>query len=113
MTPTFVAIFTLIVCVFRITETHPTAGLLGKRPEYLNTLFPAAPTSRGRGPPAGAGAGAGAGAPLAVPRAVYAVVASLACGSFAFTAMTSMFALASLYLFNFGTTQVCYVSPRK
>ncbi len=105
--PTVIATIVLIMAFLKVTETHPTAGLLGKRPEWLDEKFGKAvkrdsfkngdevddiENQKKKS--------------AEMPPTVYHMFLSFFFGSMAFGTFNSMCALVFLSLLNWGTTEI-------
>lgn len=93
--PTVIAGIVLITAFFKVTETHPSAGILGKRPKYLDEKFGKA--TKDISP---------TGNKTKIPRTIFYMFVSFFFGSMAFGTFNSMCALVFLSILNWGTTEI-------
>ena len=93
--PTVIAGIVLVTAFFKVTETHPSAGILGKRPKYLDEKFGKA--TKDVSP---------TGNETKIPRTIFSMFFSFFFGSMAFGTFNSMCALVFLSLLNWGTTEI-------
>ena len=98
--PAVIALVTLICAFYKIIETHPTAGILGKRPKWLDEKF-GKPEGKKKTTAVKAG-----GAEESLPTVVYWTFLGNSFGSMAFATFNSMVALVFLYLYNWGATEI-------
>jgi len=92
--PAAIAFVTLIAAYYKIVETHPTKGILGKRPKWMDKKF-GEPEKEKKGKAKGG-----------LPTVVYWTFLGNAFGSMAFAFFNSMVALVFLYLYNWGSTEI-------
>ena len=90
--PTAIATIILCMAFFRVTETHPSAGILGLRPKWMDEKFGVVKKSNGKA--------------AKMPKTIYHMFLSFFFGSMAFGTFNSMCALVFLSLMNWGTTEV-------
>ena len=98
--PVFIAGTTLVAAFYKIVETHPTAGILGKRPKWFDEKFGAAIKAELTE------AEKKAAAAVPMPTSTYWACLGMILSSMAFGSFQVMCALVFLYLLNWGSTEV-------